>query len=104
MSDYNPFDLEQQSKDQDALQKQVEKEAKTEVADLRFLMSSKNGRRIACRLLGEMGVWQSSFNSDALQMAFREGRRSIGLSLTAKLMNACPENYFLMLEEYRKND
>lgn len=92
--DYDPFDL-------------TEKEPpdkSQESNDLAAMMATTFGRRFICGMLGDMGVWRSSFSSDPLQMAFAEGRRSLGLVLTAKLMAECPKEYFLMLKEFSKHD
>lgn len=75
--------------------------AQTEADDLRWLMSDKRGRRIAWRLLGESGVYQTSFNSEPLHMAFKEGRRSRGLDLIAAIDQHCPERFSEMQKEAR---
>lgn len=67
--------------------------------DLKWLMGSKRGRRFMYRLLDRAGVWNLSFNTNAMTMAFNEGRRNEGLALTNKLMIACPEQWALMVKE-----
>ena len=72
--------------------------------DLKWLMNAKRGRRILHRLLERAGVFQLSFNTNAMTMAFNEGRRNEGLALTRKLMAACPEQWALMLKENTDKD
>lgn len=96
---HDPLDLEAQQKAQNETRERAALAAKTEDEDVRWLMSSKRGRRIAHRWLVRAGVWQLSFNTNALTMAFNEGRRNEGLALTAKLMVLCPEHYTTLLKE-----
>ena len=49
-----------------------------EIADVKWLMGSKRGRRIMHRLLKNAGVFQLSFNTDPMKMAFAEGNRNNG--------------------------
>ncbi len=72
--------------------------------DLKWLMNAKRGRRIMHRLLARAGVFQLSFNTNAMTMAFNEGRRNEGLALTQKLMAACPEQWALMIKENAEKD
>jgi len=67
--------------------------------DLKWLMGAKRGRRVVHRMLERAGVWQLSFNTNAMTMAFNEGRRNEGLALTNRLMQACPEQWALMIKE-----
>ncbi|MDD4915724.1 MAG: hypothetical protein PHW13_11890 [Methylococcales bacterium] len=65
--------------------------------DFRMLAELPAGRRFIRRLLGECGVHQSSYAGDALGMAFREGRRSVGLWLQG-LFADCPDAYICLLK------
>lgn len=76
--------------------------AAQEVQDLRWLMKSRQGRRVAHRHLERLGVFQSSFNTNALTMAFNEGRRNEGLRFLGQLNAACPEEYITMLQEHKQ--
>ena len=93
MSDYDPFDI---ADDSDT---SVDLVARTEIDDLKWLMSSKRGRRIAYRMLEKAGVWRLSFNTNALTMAFNEGRKNEGLSLLANITTHCPDRYSEMMKE-----
>jgi hypothetical protein len=97
MSD--PTDIEQQ----EALRREEQERAHAlqlqETDDLKWLMGAKRGRRIVHRQLERAGVFQLSFNTNAMTMAFNEGRRNEGLALTNKLMVSCPEQWALMIKE-----
>ena len=54
---------------------------------------------VFARWLERAGVWQLSFNTNAMTMAFNEGRRNEGLALTNKLMVSCPEQWAQMMLE-----
>lgn len=72
---------------------------KAETEDAQWLMATKRGRRVVWRLLSSAGVFQLSFNTNAMTMAFNEGRRSEGLSLLATIMRSCPAQYAEMTKE-----
>lgn len=104
MGDRDPYDLSGQD------QARIERETRDKVAlnqeaeDLKWLMSSKRGRRIVWRLLDRAGVFRLSFNATAMVMAFNEGTRNEGLRLLAAIHDHCPDRYVEMLTEQRKHD
>lgn len=63
--------------------------------DLKFILSSEQGRRYIWRQLSSCGVFQSSFRTSA-EIYYLEGRRSIGLQLLAEVMECDPEAYIKM--------
>jgi hypothetical protein len=73
-----------------------------ELEDLRWLLGHPQGRRIGMRLLEEAGVYRSSFNHSGSVMAFNEGKRHIGLFLTAEFLEASPDGFMKVLKEYGK--
>lgn len=77
-------------------------EAELEIADLKWLMSNKRGRRFVYRLLERAGVWRLSFNTNALSMAFAEGTRNEGLRLMALVTEHCLDRYAEMLQEQKR--
>ncbi len=94
-----PTDIEEQEafrRDEQERQRVLQLQ---EHEDLKWLMNAKRGRRIVHRQLERAGVFQLSFNTNAMTMAFNEGRRNEGLALTNKLMLACPEQWALMIKE-----
>lgn len=103
MRSHDPLDLRGQERAREEAQDRANLAAKQDEEDIKWLMSSKRGRRIAYGLLERAGVWRLSFNTNALQMAFNEGNRNEGLALIAKLMAYCPASYARMLEEHKGN-
>ena len=70
-----------------------------ELDDLRWVMADPKGRRIVWALLVKAGISRISFSSDALQMAFLEGSRNLGLMLQADVLEACADLYLLAMDE-----
>ncbi len=99
MADYSPTDLvgQAEAKEQAEARERVLRE--TEIADVKWLMSSERGRRILYRLLELSGVFQISFDPNAAKMAFNEGRRNFGNQIFRQLMTVCPEQLPAMLKE-----
>jgi hypothetical protein len=99
VSSYDPTDLRGQelAKDESDLRKRMA--AEVEESDLRWLMSSKRGRRIIWRLLEQAGVFRLSFNTNAMQMAFNEGCRNFGNRTIGQVHAFCPELYPVMVKE-----
>lgn len=99
----DPLDIRGQEQAREEAQQRYKLAEKAEAEDIKWQMGNKRGRRIVYRLLERAGIWRSSFNTNALQMAFNEGGRNEGLALLAKLMAYCPELYAVMLKEQEKN-
>lgn len=99
MSEFDPTDLSSEADRLTAAQATAEQEARWEVEDLAWLMKSKPGRRVMWRLLTNAGVYRLSFNGDALQSAFNEGQRNVGLRLLALIQRHVSEGYALMVQE-----
>jgi hypothetical protein len=71
---------------------------KIEVEDVKWLMSSRQGRRLMARLLTMTGVEQPTFTGSS-ETFHREGKRSIGVAWLTEVKTACPLNYITMLQE-----
>jgi hypothetical protein len=71
----------------------------TEESDLKWLMSSKRGRRIVWRLLEQAGVFRLSFDANAMKMAFNEGNRNFGNRTLSQIHGFCSELYPVMFKE-----
>lgn len=100
-STYDPVDLRGQQADKreaDARKKVVRD---TEIADVKWLMSSPRGRRMMWRLLELSGPFRLSFDTNAMKMAFNEGNRNMGNQLFNEVMTLCPELYPVMVKEQR---
>ena len=101
MSDYNPLDLKAQQKSKDSKKSADRIERQNEESDIKWLMSSKRGRRFIWRLLEQAGVFRSSFNTNAMAMSFGEGNRNYGLQLLNSIHTLCPELYPTMIKEQK---
>lgn len=106
-NNYDPLDTKAHDKSRADKDLRARIAQESEEADVRWLMGSKRGRRIIWRLLDQAGVFRSSFNTNAMTMAFAEGNRNYGLRTLALIHAQCPEQYQLMIKEQvneRSND
>jgi hypothetical protein len=87
--DHDPFDTDDTPRDARSVSGE----------DMRWLMSSQQGRRIVWRLLERAGIYRTSFSGDANRTFFNEGARNVGLSLVADIHANAPEMYALMTQE-----
>src|SRR3569833_3301998 len=94
---HDPLDIHAQELSREEAQQRAQLAAQTEAEDIKWLMSSKRGRRIARRILDRAGVWQLSFNTNALTMAFGEKHHNENLALLAKIHEHCPQRYTEMV-------
>jgi hypothetical protein len=97
----DPTDLKRQARDAESDELEARENRRKDLDDMRWWLGHPQGRRIALRLLEEAGVFRSSFNHSGSVMAFNEGRRNIGLFLTAELLEATPAGYMKVLAEHR---
>lgn len=72
--------------------------------DFKWLMASERGRRLAYYLLDKAGVFRASIGRGlipdiAIDMAYAEGQKSIGLAVLKRIEVVCPERYFQMIKE-----
>lgn len=72
--------------------------------DIKFVMSSEQGRRVVWDLLSRGKVFASTFTADAQVTAFNEGQRNLALSLFSKVMAVCPDLYLTMAAEAAKEN
>lgn len=101
----DPTDLRGNEREAESERLEARERRRKELDDLRWLMANPQGRRIVTRLLDESGVNRTSFNHSGSLMAFNEGRRHVGLFITAEVLQAAPEGYFKLLKEFQvKND
>ena len=66
--------------------------------DWKWQMSTKQGRRVVWRLLGEAGVFRSSFTGNS-ETFFREGKRALGLHMLEQIQTHCADTFGLMQQE-----
>lgn len=100
----DPTDLKRAERDADADEALARERRRKELEDLRWLLGHPQGRRLVSRVLDEAGVFRSSFNHSGSLMAFNEGRRHIGLWMTAELMEASADGYLKVLKEFKARD
>lgn len=99
MTQTGPFDFTAQDDAHGAHAVEADRLAKLEIDDFCWFMSDKRGRRILWRLLESSGVFRSSHTGNALQTAFLEGQRSLGLQQFAMATRHAPALYARMAQE-----
>lgn len=75
-----------------------------ELKDLKWVLSSKAGRKFLWRMLERAGLHSSSFHHHNGVMSFNEGKRSIGNELLVDINEADIEAYFQMQRENREDN
>jgi hypothetical protein len=101
VSTYDPTDLRGQEREREEIESRTKLSQEIADADLKWVMGRERGRRFVWRLLEHAGVYRTSFSTNALQMAFNEGNRNIGLPLLADINALCPDLVQLMLKEQK---
>ncbi len=103
MKSYDPTDIRAQQAEKVELDARKRVVREGEINDIKWLMSSRRGRRIMWRLLELSGPFRLSFDTNAMRMAFNEGNRNLGNQLLNEVMTLCPEQYPVMMKE-QQND
>lgn len=99
-TEHDPYDLHAQEQ-QDTERSAADQLARLEeLDDIKWLMSSRRGRRIVWRWFTWCRVHATTFTGEALGSAYQEGRRSIGLQLLMLIEEVSPGHYATMLEEH----
>lgn len=98
----DPTDLNRIEREAEADEAKARETRRKELDDLRWLLGHPQGRRILNRILERTGVFRTSFNHSGSVMAFNEGRREVGLWVTAELSDASPEGFMKVLTERTK--
>jgi len=99
---YDPLDIESQDKVRAVRATREQLADQADVDDVKWLMSSKRGRRILWRTLERGEVFKLSFNTNSMSMAFAEGRKNEGLRTLALIHTASPDLYSTMMKESRE--
>lgn len=97
-SDYEPFNLTENAEAEEEQRLRDRIKAEEFAKDIQFVMGDKRGRRFIWWLLGNTGLFRSSFTGTR-ETDFREGGRNIGLQLLDELIVNCSELYLLMERE-----
>jgi len=74
---------------------------KQQMADIRLILETEQGRRFIWKYLSKCGVFRSSFTGNS-NTFFREGERNIGLQLMEEVMAADADAYIKMAKENRE--
>ena len=102
MSEQKPYDVGDEAsvgKRKTKNQLRIERERQ----EMHKLLQTRWGRNILWRLLNATGVYKISFTGNS-ETFFKEGRRSVGLSILDMIFDADIKAYGLMQEENRGND
>jgi len=99
VTSYDPLDIKSQERAQEDRELRDRVERENEGEDIKWLMSDKRGRRVLWRLMDQAGVFRSSFNTNAMAMAFAEGNRNYGLRILSMIHINCPRQYPVMMKE-----
>lgn len=75
----------------------------TELNDLRFILSSQQGRRFFYRLLAECRVFNSVWEASA-KIHYNSGRQDVGHFIQAEIVEADQDAYFKMLTEAKRSE
>ena len=80
-------------------QRKAKRKQKDRDAALSALMEHSQTRGLLWDLLVKCQVFSTSFSHSAIEMAYKEGKRSIGLELLAEINRVAPEMYAVMAKE-----
>ena len=89
----NPFDAKSQAVVEDERRIREEIEFKSAKRRLDDVLSTPEGREAVCLLIEITKCQSSSFSTNALTMAFNEGRRAVG----TQIINLCGAQTYLQL-------
>ena len=98
----DPTDLRGQERTRAEAERNERPARETEEGDIKWLVSSKRGRRIVWRMLEQAGVFRVSFNTNSMTMAFQEGNRNSGNRMLAMVTDISPDAFTLMLKEAKE--
>lgn len=80
----------------------VKRGRERELEDVRYVLSSAQGRRFMWRYLNGCGLFESSFTGNSTTF-FKEGERNVGLRLMADINDSNPDAYVSMIKENKEN-
>ncbi|HEV2133794.1 MAG TPA: hypothetical protein VGR47_05980 [Terracidiphilus sp.] len=100
-ANYDPTDLRGRDQDKRELDARKRMVRETEIADVKWLMSSPRGRRFIWRLLDNERPFKSSFDPNAMKMSLNEGMRIRAVELFSEVMAICPGLYEVMAKEQK---
>ena len=83
--------------------KQALMQRREESEDFKWLMKTKQGRRVARWVLDKAGLYRTTFRLNS-EMQFLEGQRNLGLMFVAAIAEHSPDGYLTMLKEQIEDD
>jgi len=102
-TEVDPHDLAGQEATAAATAAEERRQAQVAISDFQWLMKQRQFRRFMWGLLMETHALESIAPSDAMQMSFLEGVRSVGVSRLRSILNLCPERLIEMQKENLSN-
>lgn len=79
-----------------------QRERELELADLRHILGSPQGRRVIWRILKHCRVFSSVFNHSGSMTYYNAGMQDVGHFIQAEVIEAKKEAYFEMMREHEK--
>lgn len=73
-----------------------------ELEDVRFLLSTLQGRRFLWKYLGVCKIFETSWEPSA-KIHYNEGLRAAGLMMLADITESDPDAFIQMMKEHRKD-
>lgn len=98
---YDPTDLDGQERQAEESAEQARTRQLQEDADFRWLMRQRPFRRFMWKLMGDVGLFRTTFNREHAVVSFLEGQRNVGLQQLARIEALIPEGFDLMRSEVR---
>lgn len=101
----NPFDetkLREERKEKEAKKASFEDAFKESLIKV---LGTRDGKIVFNKLFSDCSLFSSSFDTNALAMANKEGKKTFGLVVLSYVMTYCPEQYTpirMISDEYRK--
>jgi len=96
---YDPLDTRGQERAKAEADQRAKLARDTEADDIKWLMKSRRGRRIVWRILSQTEVFNPTFNTNAMTMAYREGIRFFGTYLLKEVHANAYDLYQVMVKE-----
>lgn len=98
----DPTDLDGLEADAQAFEAKATAAQAQDVEDIKWLMKSEAGRRVAWRLLAKTGLHRTPYAGHDAQTNFNCGQADVGLWFQAEILEHTPEAYLRMLKERTK--
>ncbi len=103
MTRVDPLDTKAQERVNAARIERERLTSEQEIADFKWLMSDKRGRRFLMALLDSTGCFRNPFTGNS-ETFFRCGEQNVGQRYLAMINDHCPDKYNLMITEQREHD